>query len=38
MGDAHSEPSQKKKWVKRILLILLILFQLHHFLLCLFQQ
>jgi transcriptional regulator, LytR family len=25
MGDAHSEPSQKKKWVKRILLILLIL-------------
>lgn len=25
MSDAHSEPSQKKKWVKRILLILLIL-------------
>ena len=25
MGDAHSEPSQKKKWVKRALLILLIL-------------
>ena len=25
MSDAHSEPSQKKKWVKRALLILLIL-------------
>ena len=25
MSDAHSEPSQKKKWVKRVLLILLIL-------------
>ena len=25
MSDAHSEPSQKKKWAKRILLILLIL-------------
>ncbi len=25
MSDAHSEPSQKKKWVKRILLTLLIL-------------
>ena len=25
MSDAHSEPSQKKKWVKSILLILLIL-------------
>lgn len=25
MSDAHSEPSQKKKWVKRTLLILLIL-------------
>ena len=25
MSDAHSEPLQKKKWVKRILLILLIL-------------
>ena len=25
MSDEHSEPSQKKKWVKRILLILLIL-------------
>ena len=25
MSDAHSEPSQKKQWVKRILLILLIL-------------
>ncbi|WP_304009515.1 LCP family protein [Rothia mucilaginosa] len=25
MSDEHSEPSQKKKWIKRILLILLIL-------------
>ena len=25
MSDAHSEPSQRKKWVKRALLILLIL-------------
>ena len=25
MSDAHSEPSQKKKWIKRTLLILLIL-------------
>lgn len=25
MSDEHSEPSQKKKWIKRTLLILLIL-------------
>ena len=28
MSDAHSEPSQKKKWVKRILLILLLVITL----------